>query len=381
MKKTLLIFALTALNAYALNCVETEFEIRKNEYDEHKYDNYINHNGYSIGETDYVFIGFNILDKDTHKEIFYYTGNHLDSSYYSFSNSDYTQNICSATQCPENKVCPPSNCTSTYTSSHFGYKFKAETKEELTSILNEYHAIIKYGNSTKSTGENPKIITRQYYECDKEVYCSETTSVDIYHMNQLVERITYSPIDGSNKIKVVKEKYDSNGELISKIPTEELFEKTIESISVYYSKDSVHMEKESISYSYFNEEENKYTENTTRTMYLKNDSLYIYDGRNQYLDEAICVQDKDSENRCHCGEKENLWETFKIEMHNDTLVRIDQENKFTDSYFYLPVKKDSTTSIIPKKIYPIAHWRKFKHFDLLGRPALTSNKHIIKVHR
>ena len=141
------------------------------------------------------------------------------------------------------------------------------------------------------------------------------------------------------------------------------------------------MEKESISYSYFNEKENKYTENTTRTMYLKNDSLYIYDGRNQYLDEAICVQDKDSENRCHCGEKENLWETFKIEMHNDTLVRIDQENKFTDSYFYLPVKKDSTTSIIPKKIYPIAHWRKFKQFDLLGRPIPANDKYIIKINR
>lgn len=370
MKKTLLIFAITALNAYAFNCVETEFEIRKNEYDEHKYDNYINYNGYSIGETDYVFIGSNILDKDVHKEIFYYTGNHLDSSYYSFSDSDYPSNVCSS-----------NNCTSTYTSSHFGYKFKAETKEELTSILNEYHAIIKYGNSTKSTGENPKIITRQYYECDKEVYCSETTSVDIYHMNQLVERITYSPIDGSNKIKVVKEKYDSNGELISKIPTEELFEKTIESISVYYSKDSVHMEKESISYSYFNEEENKYTENTTRTMYLKNDSLYIYEGRSNNLNETIFVQDKDSENRCYRGEKENPWEIFKIEMRNDTLVRTDQDSKGTESYFYLPVKKESTTPIIPKKIYPIADWRKSKQFDLLGRPAPANNKYIIKINR
>ena len=190
MKKTLFTFAIAALNAYALNCVQTEFEIRKNEYNKHGYVYSKNFDGYSIGGIDYVFKGQITDDNSLRESKYYYTGTHLDSALFPFAHFGYLLNgvTCSIEVTPDgNEI---SSCPETkpkYTAHVLDYKFEAESEEELLTLLNEYYLIAHFENITQISGDNPKTITRQFFEHFKN---DETPKISLF---TYIRMENYSP--------------------------------------------------------------------------------------------------------------------------------------------------------------------------------------------
>ena len=348
MKKTLFTFAIAALNAYALNCVQTEFEIRKNEYNKHGYVYSKNFDGYSIGGIDYVFKGQIKDDNSLRESKYYYTGTHLDSAFFPFVHFGYSVSgsACEVGISPDGEEI--SSCSDKKTKSTariLDYEFEVESEEELLALLSEYYVIVHFDNKTQISGDNPKTIKRHFYEYFDKDEMPEMTALYVY----------------------------KNGELQSMKKDYKYLSKIVQTVTVKSIEDSVHMDINVIEYE--NDEED-FQYSLTRTLSLKNDTLYISDGDGDY-DKTIIIQDSNSEKRCYAHEI-NSDHYFEIEWKNDTLVRTEYEDEDKWTYFYVPAKKGSSP-ILPKKIYPITDWRKFKQFDLLGRP--TNNRHIIKFNR
>lgn len=168
MKRVSIISLLSfVIYANALNCVQTEFEIRKNEYDKHGYAYSTNYDGYSIGGTNYVFAG-EIPDSNLYKESkYYYTGTHLDSALFPFAHFGYLVAgvSCEIATTPDGEEI--SSCPETkpkYTAKVLDIEFEAESEEELLTLLNEYYVIMHYDNKSQISGDNPKTVTRQFFE-------------------------------------------------------------------------------------------------------------------------------------------------------------------------------------------------------------------------
>ena len=120
------------------------------------------------------------------------------------------------------------------------------------------------------------------------------------------------------------------------------------------------------------------------SFYIINDTIFENDGS------PITVHDPENENRCsvnHQMQAATPWTTlmtYEYETRGDTLIQTKRNpanNQSVDGTkeFYVPVILQQTTPIVPRKIYPVADWKKSKPFDLLGRPA--KSEHIIKVGR
>ena len=328
-----------AIYASALNCVQTEFEIRKNEYEGHGYAYSTNYDGYSIGGANYVFAG-EIPYSNLYKESkYYYTGTHLDSALFPFAHFGYLLNgvTCSIEVTPDgNEI---SSCPETkpkYTAHVLDYKFEAESEDELLTLLNEYYLIAHFENITQISGDNPKTITRQFFEHFKNDETPKIIALYVY----------------------------KNGKLQSTEKNYKYTEKIVHTATIESIEDSVHMDIKVTSYE--NGEEKK-QDKSIRTLSLRNDTLYISDGEWDY-DKTIIVQDEDSKNRCYTGKKENPRYVFQIEIRNDTLIRTEYNSKGKWTYLYAPVQNESATSI-QRKFRPAIRPENAKHFDLLGRPA------------
>lgn len=132
--------------------------------------------------------------------------------------------------------------------------------------------------------------------------------------------------------------------------------------------------------------------------YLFYDSDFLYGGEYQIrrdtlfnleYENYIIVRDPEDENKCYTpfmlDSTSIIFWTYEHEIRGDTLI-LTQSSPLSDldgviyKAFYIYVRpEEETTRIAPKKIYPLADWRKFKQFDLLGRPA--RGKYTVKFSR
>ena len=148
-----------------------------------------------------------------------------------------------------------------------------------------------------------------------------------------------------------------------------------------------HFSYEEITFETFYEGDSSYT-----TSYLsdigkyeiRRDTLFDLDAKS-----AIIVRDPEDENKCYTpftlDSSSIIFWTYEHEIRGDTLI-LTQSSPLSDldgviyKAFYIYVRpEEETTRIAPKKIYPLADWRKFKQFDLLGRPA--RGKYTVKLSR
>ena len=114
--------------------------------------------------------------------------------------------------------------------------------------------------------------------------------------------------------------------------------------------------------------------NEESSFYIRNDTIYSSDG-------SIIVRNAENEEECNVNvqaDPSSPWTavmTYNYETRGDTLIqtRLDR-NERAIKVFYVPVATQHTTPVFTKKIYPVADWRKSKHFDLLGRPIKNKSK-------
>lgn len=100
----------------------------------------------------------------------------------------------------------------------------------------------------------------------------------------------------------------------------------------------------------------------------------------------ILVRDPEDEGRCIDPYQPDstypFMSKYEYEIRGDTLIQTWTSMVFPaiEKSFYIYVRpEEETTRIAPKKIYPLTDWRKFKQFDLLGRPA--KGKYTVKFSR
>ena len=100
----------------------------------------------------------------------------------------------------------------------------------------------------------------------------------------------------------------------------------------------------------------------------------------------IIVRDPEDEDRCIDPYQPDstypFMSKYEYEIRGDTLIQTWTSMVFPaiEKSFYVYVgAEEEPVRIAPKKIYPLADWRKFKQFDLLGRPA--RGKYTVKFSR
>ncbi len=113
------------------------------------------------------------------------------------------------------------------------------------------------------------------------------------------------------------------------------------------------------------------------TLYSKSSCVYAF---------SILVRDPEDEGRCIDPYQPDstypFMSKYEYEIRGDTLIQTWTSMVFPaiEKSFYVYVgAEEEPVRIAPKKIYPLADWRKFKQFDLLGRPA--RGKYTVKLSR